>query len=222
MADLNVTIRRYTNSTFLGLLAIAGVAVIIVTNHPAKSAEGSGSTTAKLNVVVTMRSVTVSPSKTVFTSCHGGAAPFRSTRKALGYPNGICLIGNPGSRWPIVITNGVRADVDVQSTVAMPKDGGTPWQLCNPVVRPAVACHGNGAAPGFNQFAVQNFSSSGLNLRGLTVKQSCDVEFNSFGSCLALSGERQREGIRLIGPSRPGDNSRTWHVTITWTAVPPR
>jgi hypothetical protein len=68
---------------------------------------------------------------------------------------------------------------------------------------------------------LQNFSPSGLNAQGVTANGGCDVEFTSFGSCLALSGQIQREGIRLIGPSRPDDHARTWHVTITWVPAPP-
>jgi hypothetical protein len=220
MPSLNVTVRRYTNSTFLGLLVIAAAGVIIATHHSETAPQSSGSTTATLKVVATLRSVTVSPNKTAFSRCHGGRAPYRSTRSALGYPNGVCLIGNPGSRWPIVVTNGIRSAVHVQSTVATPEDGGTPWKLCNPAGH-GVTCHGPGGNPGFDQFAVQNFSSSGVNVHGLTVKGACDVEFNSYGSCLALSGQIQHEGIRLIGPSTPGDNATTWHVTITWVAAPP-
>lgn len=221
MPSLNVTVRRYTNSTFLGLLAIAAVGVIIATNHPAKPSEQSGSTTATLKVVATMRSVTVSPSKTIFARCYGGHAPFKSTRTALGYPNGVCQIGSQGSRWPIVITNGIRAAVHIESTVATPADGGTPWQLCNPGMHAGVKCRGPGGKPGFDQFVLQNFSSSGLNAQGVTASGRCDIAFNSAGSCLALSGQIQHEGIRLIGPSTPGDNATTWHITITWVPAPP-
>src|SRR5580765_2478770 len=58
---------------------------------------GSGSVTAHLKVVPTIRSVTVSPeSVDLHNSCQAaGVSPSR--RNQMGYPNWICLVGNTGS-----------------------------------------------------------------------------------------------------------------------------
>ncbi len=109
----------------------------------------------------------------------------------------------------------------VQSSSAIPSDGGIGWQLCNLGSHPTVRCDGPDGLPGSNQFVVENFSNAGQNNTGLTFNRHCDAEFSPAGGCLALSGQLQREGIELIGPSTPNDTSQTWSVTITWTAVPP-
>jgi hypothetical protein len=109
----------------------------------------------------------------------------------------------------------------VQSSRAIPADGGTAWQLCNLGAHPAVPCKGRRRLPGRDQFVVENFSDQGKNTAGLTNSRLCDTQFNGVGGCLAQSGQSQQEGLVLIGPSTPDDTSRTWTVTITWTAVPP-
>ncbi len=67
---------------------------------------------------------------------------------------------------------------------------------------------------------MKNFSRFGQNSTGLTDAKACDAEFSSAGSCLALTGQSQHEGIALIGPSTPDDSSTLWTITIIWIAVP--
>jgi hypothetical protein len=165
--------------------------------------------------------VTVSPAKTTFSDCSGGHYPFASTPSAMGYPHASCLVGRPGTTWPITIKNGVRAKILVRSSSAIPANGGTPWQLCNLGPHPVVPCKGRAGLPGRDQFVVENFSNDGQNNSGLTSTRHCDTEFGPAGACLAQSGQSQHEGVELVGPSTPDDTSRTWTVIITWTAVPP-
>ena len=220
MAKVEVTVRRPTSLAAFAGMGVIAILAVAATNS-ARSSPGRGSTVATLKVVTTLRSVTVSPAKTTFTDCSGGHYPFASTSKAMGYPHASCSIGKPGKTWPITITNGVRARILVRSSSAIPADGGTPWQLCNLGPHPVVPCEGRAGLPGLDQFVVENFSNHGKNTAGLTSRRHCDTEFDPVGACLALSGQSQREGVELIGPSTPDDTSLTWTVTITWTAVPP-
>jgi hypothetical protein len=221
--DYRITVRRDTAAgwTILALMIIIGV-VGAGFGASAQPPPGSGSTTATLKVVPTMRYVTVSPAKTTFADCTGGTAPFPSTHAALGYPNGSCSVGKPRATWPITIKNGPQANIYVQSSNAVPSDGGTQWVLCNVGGRSTVACNGRGGRPGKDQFVVENFSQVRQKLSELTnANNVCDTEFNSSRGCPALTGQSQREGIVLIGPSKSDDTSTFWKIKITWIAVPP-
>jgi hypothetical protein len=221
--DYRITVRRDTAAgwTILALIIIVGV-VGAGFGASAQAPPGSGSTTATLKVVPTMRYVNVSPAKTTFADCMGGTAPFPSTHTALGYPNGSCSVGKPGAIWPVTIKNGPQADIYVQSSNAVPADGGTQWLLCNRREHPADACTGRRGRPGIDQFVVENFSQGRKKLTQLTnASNVCDARFNSSGGCPALTGQSQREGIVLIGPSKPDDTSTLWKIKITWIAVPP-
>jgi hypothetical protein len=69
---------------------------------------------------------------------------------------------------------------------------------------------------------VENFSQVRQKLSELTnANDVCDTEFNSSLGCPALTGQSQREGIVLIGPSKSDDTSTLWKIKITWIAVPP-
>ena len=204
-----------------GMVAVSVIAIVGFRSAP-QSPPNSGSTTATLHVVPTMRTVNVSPATTKFAHCTGGEFALRSTKKALGYPNGRCFVGSKHKNiYPIKIFNGREAKIYIKSSPAMPADGKTEWRLCNPGPHPVVACNGPLGKPAKDQFIVQNFSKSGLNKTGLAKSLMCDIEFGQSGVCLASTGQSEREGIRLIGPHWPDDHSTTWTVTITWMAVPP-
>jgi len=47
---------------------------------------------------------------------------------------------------------------------------------------------------------------------------TCDTQFAA-GGCSAVQGDAQAEGILLTGPQSSSDQSTSWTVTITWTAV---
>lgn len=221
MPDYKVTVRRSTAGwTIVVLMIIIGV-VAAGFGTPAQAPPGSAGTTATLKVVPTMRYVTVSPAKTTFDRCRYGQAPFHSKPTALGYPHSHCWVGEPNAKWPITIKNGPRADILVQASNAVPSDGGNQWRLCKIGGDSAVACDGHHGLPGKDQFVVTDFSSTGRHRTELTGTYVCDTEFNSSGGCLALTGQSQREGLELIGPSTPDDNSTSWKVTITWIAVAP-
>lgn len=223
MPEYLVRVRPSTGWAILGGIVVVGVVAVTGFRSAPVGPSSSGSTVATLQVVPTMRSVTVSPTATTFAGCSGGKLPLRSTRTALGFPNGQCSIGSrKRDIFPIKITNGRKAKILVRSSPAIPQDGKTEWQLCNHGANPAVACKGPGGAPAKDQFMVENFSRSALNATGLAKSGVCDAEFGPSGDCIASTGESEREGILLIGPHQPDDVSTTWTVTITWTVEPPR
>jgi len=215
----------------VALAAAAGLAACS-TGAPSQSAgtPGKGQSIAiSLKVVPTVVAVTVSPSSAAFGGCTGGnkSVNTASTADALGFPNGRCWLGTPGSHgsFPITITNtGVAADIDVNGASASPSDDGTGWGLCNLGRNPASACTSSGGKlPGANQYLLQNFAGGSTNPAGLTGTMTCDTEFAA-GSCSAVQGDSQQEGIELTGPASTADQSTAWTVTITWTAfslVPP-
>ncbi len=182
-----------------------------------------------LNTVPIVRSVTISATQTTFNNCRYGD-PHQNTGSQpglLGYPNGVCWIGvlNPFGSFPIKITNmGIASDMEISGASAIPvKPGGTDnqWSLCNYGSHRAVACTGPHGRPGTDQYVVENFGPSGrVNVTGLTGTPVCDHEFASSGSCLALEGAFQKEGIELTGPWMSTDTSTKWTVPITWTPVP--
>ncbi len=216
----------------LGILALIGLTACgsfgpTETGASAPTAGHSVGIAMSLRTVPTIRSITVSPHKSKFSDCAGGFEinNTRSTPDALGFPNGICYSGTPGSVFPITITNtGIAAAIYVSGSNAIPSDGGTSWTLCNLGANPVVACSGlNGKTPGTNQYAVQNFAPNGMNTAGLTATPTCDMQFGGGGQshCLAGNGRLQTEGLRLIGPWSTDDSSTKWTVTVTWIPVPP-
>ena len=217
----------------LGILALLGLAACGSLNPPASgpSAPTAGHSVGiamSLRTVPTIRSITVSPRKSKFSNCAGGQAlnNTKSTSDALGFPNGICYAGTPGSVFPITITNtGIAAAIYVSGSNAIPSDGGTSWALCNLGANPVVGCSGlHGKTPGTNQYAVQNFApSEHLNTAGLTATPTCDAQFGGLGQghCVVGNGRSQIEGLRLIGPWSTDDSSTKWTVTVTWIPVPP-
>ena len=225
-AVARATARRLSRRrTVIALVTVAGLAACSTSSGPTAGTPGKGSSIAiSLKVVPTIVSVTVSPSSASFDGCIGGKAGFdtQSTPTALGFPNGRCSLGAPGTfgTFPITITNtGVAADVYVNGGNAVPSDGGTQWNLCNLGANPAVACSGDdGKLPGNNQYVVQNFTADSIHHAGLTNTITCDTEFAA-GGCSAVQGTNQSEGILLTGPSSTSDQSTSWTVTITWTAV---
>jgi hypothetical protein len=206
----------------LAILALIVVIVVVAVAELQSIAQtpGRGLATTNLRVVPTLRSVTISAAAVSFSRCHHGTPPRHSTKLALGFPYGRCYIGKRGEAYPIKITNGLEARILVGSSNAVPSDGGKQWVPCTPGARPVVACAGSGQRPGQDQFVVQNFSRYTQNKSGLSKTMLCDGEFGPSGDCIAVTGQVEREGVVLIGPSKPDDNSTTWTVTITWMAAP--
>ncbi len=187
---------------------------------------GSGSVTAHLSVVPTIRSVTVSPGSVKFHNCTGGKTYTASQGDMMGYPNGICWVGSTGSggTFPITVTyTGLPGNVWVRSGSAAPGNNGTNWSLCNPTGQPV--CTGGGDQPGDNQFTVMTFAQEVANYQMMTGDWKCDTEFDPGGDCTAAPAEFQsqsaHEGIRLIGPTASDDTSTSWNVSIVWIAEYP-
>lgn len=221
------------------ILVIAGLAVILLifSRHAPSSdgqaaavSGGSGTTTAHLKVVPTIRSVTVSPGTVTFGNCTGGSGYTNSTSNTLGYPNGSCTVGAIGvnEQFPITVTyTGIPGSVDVSGSDAVPADSGTEWTLCSPPGSPhgQNACAGAQGLPGDDQYMVMNFAEAVQNAEVLTVTPACDQEFDSHGGCAATPQEFQHqvqhEGLLLTGPRAWDDHSTSWTMTVTWTAVGP-
>ncbi len=212
--------RRWTLPLLaVGVLGLAGCGY----SSPPADAGQSASVNLSLTTVPTVRSVTVSPGSASFGACTGGAAPAntKSTPTKLGFPNGRCWVGSPGTAFPITITNtGIASYIDVSGASAVPADDMTDWSLCNVGDNPAVTCTGGNDSPGTDQYLVQNFGPYGENGSGLTDNPQCDHEFDPDRRCWAMQGASQIEGIELTGPYQSNDNSTKWTVTITWTPVP--
>ncbi|MEP7024252.1 MAG: hypothetical protein ABJB47_10720 [Actinomycetota bacterium] len=194
-------------------------------NQPA--AGNADSLSMSLHTVPTVRSVTVTPRRAVFGDCSGGTPVNNtpSTKHALGFPNGTCWVGKPGTdgKFPVTVTNtGIAANIEVSGADAVPSDDGTSWSLCNPGPHPAAACSShNGQLPGLNQYAIQNFApNQKVNTAGLANQLACDPTFGSKDHCWATFGHFRDEGLELIGPMESADASTHWHITITWTPVP--
>ena len=78
--------------------------------------------TAHLKVVPTIRSVTVSPDSVNFGSCQEGSGDTASAGDQLGYPNGICWVGDTGSNghFPVTVTyTGLAGNVWVHAENAV-------------------------------------------------------------------------------------------------------
>jgi hypothetical protein len=221
------------------ILIIAGLVVILLIfsrhspsgdSQPAPVTGGSGTTTAHLKVVPTIRSVTVSPGSVTFGDCSGGSGYTNSTQSSLGYPNGSCTVGAIGvnESVPITVTyTGLPGSVYVSGSSAIPADNGTEWTLCSPPGSPSgqTPCSGTQGMPGDNQYMVMNFSSTVANAGVLTTTPACDKEFDSSGGCTAapqeFQNQVQHEGLVLTGPSSWDDHSTSWTLTVTWTAMGP-
>lgn len=186
---------------------------------------GSGSVTAHLKVVPTIRSVTVSPDSVNFGNCNEGSGDTASAGDQMGYPNGICWVGNTGSNghFPVTVTyTGLAGNVWVSASDAVSDNNGN-WSLCDPTGKPA--CTGDQNKPGDNQVTVMTFAQDVNNYHMLTSDAECDVEFQAGGFCTAAPAQFQsvtaHEGIRLIGPKASADSSTSWSVNITWVAEYP-
>jgi hypothetical protein len=186
----------------------------------------SGSVTAHLKVVPTIRSVTVSPGSVDFHNCTQGAGDTTSSGDQMGYPNGICLVGNTGSngQFPVTVTyTGLAGNVWVSASGAAPANGGGGWSLCIPTGKPA--CTGGQNQPGSNQFTIMTFAQDVAYYQMLTGDAKCDTEFAASGVCTAAPAEFQsltaHEGIRLIGPTASDNSATAWNVNITWVAEYP-
>ena len=214
-------------SRFLLPLLLAGVAGCGSGSAAAPAGAGNAaSITLTLHTVSFIRAVDVNPPKGTFSGCQSGVGATHSTSTQLGYPNGVCWFGPPGTSasYPITILNkGVASSIDVYGSNAVPSDAnGDQWALCNAGSHAAVTCTGRNGLPGVDQYRVVNSRPGARpNSAGLRDDPACDPEFSASGGCKAGHMESETEGIKLIGPTSPTDSiSKTWTVTITWMPVP--
>ena len=159
MPEYRVQVRPNSGWAILvGMVAVGVIAVAGFRSAP-ESPTGSGSMTATLRVVPTMRMVIVSPVTTKFGHCYGGKHGLAVNRQGSRFPERPCSIGSRIKRvFPIKVANGREAEIYVKSSAAVPADGKTEWTLCNRGSAPVVACKGPNDNPAKDQFVVQNFS----------------------------------------------------------------
>jgi hypothetical protein len=218
------------------LIVVAAVLVVLFlfsrgslgTGSQNSQPSGNSHVTGHLSVVPTVRSVTVSPGSVDFGECTGGSGATNSTPGAMGYPNGSCSVGTVGvnETFPITVTyTGLPGSVYVSGSNAVPADGGTQWNLCNPQGQGSSACTGGQGLPGNDQYMIENHAAGVINASPLTTTASCDQQFDASanGGCAAtppeLGTQTQHEGLLLTGPRTWNDHSTSWTMTITWTAV---
>ncbi len=198
------------------VLAIVGIGAI---RNSKPNPNPSASTNATVNVIASMRSITVSPGSVTFKHCTGGTNDNLSTSTKLGYPNGTCSVGLTGANGPLPITvknTGTDATIEVSASNANPSGNGPDWQLCGP---PGKVTCGSGSKPGENQFEAW-ITAKGVPRKGLAADAKCDADFSS-GSCRALRGQAGHEGLQLLGPAGFNSTSTSYTVTVTWIAAPP-
>ena len=193
-------------------------------NGPNPVFGGSGSVSAHLSVVPTIRSVTVSPGSVNFGSCTGGLGQHNLDEQLDGIPERDLLGGyhRTGRALPhyghLYRPSRQRLGQRLQRG---PLGQRHDWSLCNPVGQPA--CTGGQGKPGKDQFAISTFAPQVANFAVLTGNASCDNEFNPGGGCSAApaqsQSQTQHEGIQLTGPTTWDDGSTSWNVSITWIAA---
>ena len=127
-----------------------------------------------LKTVPTVRSITISPGRASFANCTGGKDDNNTASNSgrLGYPNGICWVGevDPIGVFPIKVTNtGIASFVYINGSSATPSDSGAAWSLCNVGPSPGATCTGyKHRTPGIDQYIVRDFGPDGSNNTGLT------------------------------------------------------
>jgi hypothetical protein len=216
--------RKQVAALLLLGLSLAGCGF---TTTPSQPNGKSATLNLSLKTVPTVRSITISPARASFANCTGGKDRnnTKSTGGRLGYPNGICWVGevDPIGVFPIKVTNtGIASFVYINGSSATPSDAGNSWSLCNVGPKPAAICNGyKNRKPGVDQYIVRDFGPDGSNNTGLTGSPQCDRAFGPHGKCWATLGASQTEGFELIGPFAATDaGSTNWTVSITWTPVP--
>ncbi len=207
----------------LALIGAITAAATMLAAPGAHAATGN-SVTASISVAPPLvRSVTISPSNTTFSTCQADdGAPVTTT---LTLPNGGCTTptGANGST-PITITNGQAAGhIDASASDATPSDNATPWTLCG---GDGPGCTGNSLAPGVDQYQLAARPSYQLaDEAPLTGTPACDNAYDEndtspASGCVAAAGQVGTEYLALQGPSATTDQSDTFSTTVTWTAVP--
>lgn len=157
-----------------------------------------------------VRSVTVSPATTTFDSCKTAAGV--SSGGVMTPPDGSCATSGGDD---VTITNGPSfGHIDVAGADAVPADGGVHWNLCGGA---GTACSGASGAPGVDQFSLSD-TAGGHASPVLTGTPQCDTGFSA--DCSASAGQSATETLDLEGPATSTDNSGSFSMVLTWTAVP--
>ena len=155
---------------------------------------GSGSVTAHLKVVPTIRSVTVSPGSVNFDNCTGRALatrPRQATR--WGTPTGSAGWATPApdGHFPVTVTyTGLAGNVWVSASGAVPRQRQRQLEpvRSRPASPPAPADRNQ---PGNDQFTIMTFAQDVAYYQMLTGDATCDTEFAASGECTAAPAQFQ-------------------------------
>ena len=191
--------RRAWAMLVVPVLVLATAAVGIAPAGAATTATATGT------MAVGVRSVSVSP-----TTFSIGECSLDGTPTILQFPNDHCLVG-----W-FVITNGTAAShIDMAVSAFRPADRRQAWNPCG--APGGVACSGPGGAPGKDQFLWQ--SNWGQTF-GLTAQ--CDQHSAPLAATCPLtdSGATGQDYDIMEGPTSSTDQSASFTITLTWTALP--
>ncbi len=201
----------------VAVLVVVGIGAV---NSAKPNPNPSASTNATVNVIASMRSITVTPGAVTFKHCNGGAGDNPSTSTQIGYPNGTCSVGRTSASGPLPITiknTGPLSTIKVSASNASPSGSGPKWQLCGGPSDPGCT---SGTKPGENQFEAWT-TAKGMPRAVLTGSAGCDHDFAAGASCVARRGQAGHEGIYLIGPASFSSTSTSYTITVTWMAAPP-
>ena len=167
-------------------------------------AGASTTATATGSMAVAVRSVSVSPATFVLDDCTLDGTP-----TILQFPDDQC------DAPMFTITNGTAVShIDMAVSAFKPSDRRPGWNPCGapggPVCTGPVNAYGY-TYPGPNQFTwINNWGQT----FGLTPQ--CDQP-----TCpLTASGETDHDFDNLFGPSSSTDQSASFSITLTWTALP--
>lgn len=200
-------------------LGAAALALVAAMARPASAANPASLNVTLSTVTQAVKSVTVSPAGINYTNCVYGS----SDGFDLGFPNGACMVPNPG----VTVTNGsTPATITVNGADMVPVDNGTHWALCGPVMG-APACTQGTLVPGTDQYYETLNAGGGYNsgpqqgsgpFLALSNTGECDSIFNP-GCGQSGAGSQKSEFPAITGPQSSTDPSANWTTSIVWTAT---
>ena len=157
---------------------------------------GSGSVTAHLKVVPTIRSVTVSPGSVNFGNCNEGTGDTASAGDQMGYPNGICLGGQHRLRRALPGHGHLHRPGRQRLGQRLGRGPRQRRRQLEPVRSDRQArLHRRQNQPGNNQFTIMTFAQDVAYYQMLTGDAKCDTEF---------AGRRRVHGGASRVPERDG------------------
>ena len=136
------------------------------------------------------------------------------TPDQLQFPNDQCVVGT------FTITNGPAADhISLAVSKFTPLDAGVGWSACGPSVRPCRGPTSNGfTRPGANQFAWQSNWGQYFGSHASCDHHSSPLDLTTCP--VTAPGEVESDQYTMWGPSSSSDQSPSFSITLSWTALP--